>query len=297
MSRKTKAVGARCSASAKPKSKTRSKTKSAAPSGKKRTASFKASGSTTGRTARAGAAKDNGKAKRAGKPAATAKAGVKTKTKTIVAKRSARTKTVVAKRPARTRTAVAKRPNRGKARGSTEAFTGEVLTRVEADIASVIESLNTQMNTALASLTELAAAKRGRGEAVIRTAPLDRATAMFQRLLNDVVDEHVSGMLPTLVALRCEMADRAGDAHSADSHDDDFFDRGAAMLDQVLSSARVSRFDAREGEAFDSLIHLAIGETARDDLADGMVSESFRPGFRCADGKVIAPARVKVNRR
>ena len=275
MSRKTKTVGARRSTSAKPKTKTRSKAKSTATSGKKRAADSKASRTTSGRTARAGAAKCSGKAKRAGKPVATTKAGVKTKTKTVVAKRS----------------------SRGKARESTEAFAGEVLARVEADIATVIESLNTQMNTALASLTELAAAKRDRGDAVIHTAPLDRATAMFQRLLNDVVDEHLSDMLPTLVALRCEMADRAGDAQAADSHDDDFFERGGDMLDQVLSSAHVGRFDARQGEAFDSLIHLAIGETGQDDLADGMVAESVRPGFRASDGKVIAPARVKVNRR
>ncbi|MFH1420317.1 MAG: nucleotide exchange factor GrpE [Planctomycetota bacterium] len=172
----------------------------------------------------------------------------------------------------------------------------DVLAKAEADIGAVIESLNTQMTIALGTLTELAVSQRGREEAVIRTAPIDRATATFQRIVAEVVDDQLAEMLPLLVDLRNEMVDwRHGDEDS--SGDDDFVQRATELLDRVLTTARVTRFDARPGEPFDPVIHLAVGETHRDDLADGAVAESLRSGFRGARGNVLSPARVKVNRR
>lgn len=173
----------------------------------------------------------------------------------------------------------------------------DVLAKAEADIITAIDSLNTQMNSAIITLTELAVTQRGEGEAVMRTLPLDRATTTFQRLVGEVVDDQLGEMLPTLVALRGEMAQRARHAGPADTADDDFFHRGAEMLDHVLTAAGVNRFEVRPGAPFDPLIHLAVGETNRNDLADGAVAEAIQPGYRTARGKVIAPARVKVNRR
>lgn len=187
--------------------------------------------------------------------------------------------------------------NRGSGK-QTDAWASDVLARAEVEVASVIESLNKQMTSAMTAITELAVAQRGRSEAVLRTEPLDRATAMFQRLVTDAVDEHVARMLPTIIALRSEMAQRlAADAASGDAGEDDFLERGVEMLDQVLAGAQVNSFDARTGETFDPVIHLAVGETDRADLADGAVSELIQPGFRSVRGKVISPARVKVNRR
>ncbi|MGB9626150.1 MAG: nucleotide exchange factor GrpE [Phycisphaerae bacterium] len=173
----------------------------------------------------------------------------------------------------------------------------DVLARAEADIAAAVDSLNKQMSTAMATITELAVAQRGRGEAVIRTAPLDRATATFQRLIAEVVDEKLAEMLPPLISLRNEMDQRANGRGASDGTEEDFCRRGLAALDQVLAGAEVRRYDARVGEAFDPVIHLAVGETNRADLANGAVAESLQPGFRSSRGKVIVPARVKVNRR
>lgn len=172
----------------------------------------------------------------------------------------------------------------------------DVLAKAEADIITAIDSLNTQMNSAISTLTELAVTQRGEGEAVMRTLPLDRATTTFQRLVGEVVDDQLAEMLPTLVALRGEMDQRARHAGPADAADDDFFHRGVEMLDHVLTAAGVSRFNARPGAPFDPLIHLAVGEANRNDLADGAVAEAIQPGYRTTRGKVIAPARVKVNR-
>jgi len=187
--------------------------------------------------------------------------------------------------------------NRGSGK-QTDAWASDVLARAEVEVASVIESLNKQMTSAMTAITELAVAQRGRSEAVLRTEPLDRATAMFQRLVTDAVDEHVARMLPTIIALRSEMAQRlAAGAAPGDAAEDDFLERGVEMLDQVLAGAQVNSFDARTGETFDPVIHLAVGETDRADIADGAVSELIQPGFRSVRGKVISPARVKVNRR
>ncbi len=187
-------------------------------------------------------------------------------------------------------------PSPQKTREETKTPASDVLARAEADIAAAVESLNKQMSSALATLTELAVAQRGRGEAVVRTAPLDRATATFQRLVAEVVDDKLGEMLPPLIGLRNEMDQRAG-GDDAGEDGAEFCRRGVAVLDQVLAAADVRRYEARVGEGFDPLIHLAVGEMSRADLAEGAVAEVLQPGFRSGRGKVLVPARVKVNRR
>ncbi|MBI4579787.1 MAG: nucleotide exchange factor GrpE [Planctomycetes bacterium] len=173
-----------------------------------------------------------------------------------------------------------------------------LLAQAEADVGKLLTSLNTQMAAAMHVFTELAAAQRGKHEAVIRTRPLDRATAMFQRLVTEVVEERFGEILPTLVVLRRELGQRAGvpAPHGPDDQTE-FMARATEMLDQVLANADVQAYTPRPGDAFDPLIHLAVGETHRTDLAGDVVAEAFQPGYRSSRGKVIEPARVKVNRR
>ncbi len=176
----------------------------------------------------------------------------------------------------------------------------EILTKAEATIAAAIESLNTQMNAAVTTLTELAVAHRGPKEAIERPLPLDRATTTFQRLVTEVVDDQLATLLPPIVALRNDLEFRGTEASpSGRGQDDwkDFLANSVEMLDQTLVQVGVARYEPHAGVPFDSLIHLAVGETRRDDLPEGVVSESLQPGFRTARGKVISPARVKVNRR
>lgn len=175
----------------------------------------------------------------------------------------------------------------------------DLLARAEADMAVLLESLNTQMAAAMHVFTELAAAQKGKHEAIIRTKPLDRATSMFQRLVTELVDERIGEILPTTVALRNEMEQRAQAAggNADETGAAEFFTRGTEMLDQVLGNLDVHAFQPGIGDAFDPLIHLAVGETSRGDLANDVVSEVFRQGFRSVRGKVISAARIKVNRR
>ena len=185
----------------------------------------------------------------------------------------------------------------------------DLLARAEADINTLLDSLNRQMTAAMSAFTELAVAHRGPHEAVVRTKPIDRATATFQRLIGEVVDERLAEMLPPLVHLRNEIAGRAGQfaacappAGSAGrdewgSPELECLQRWQAALDQVLAAAEVQTYDARVGESFDPLIHLAVGESCRADLPAGVVAEMLGPGFWTARGKVVVPARVRVNRR
>ncbi len=174
-----------------------------------------------------------------------------------------------------------------------------LLARAEADMTKLLESLNTQMAAAMHVFTELAAAQKGKHEAIIRTKPLDRATAMFQRLVTELVDDRISEILPTLVALRNEMNQRSQATQSQPNGDGsaEFFTRGTEMLDQVLANLDVNEYLPNPGDAFDPLIHLAVGETNRLDLPGDVVSEALQAGFRSVRGKVVLAARVKVNRR
>ncbi|HPD31632.1 MAG TPA: nucleotide exchange factor GrpE [Phycisphaerae bacterium] len=178
-----------------------------------------------------------------------------------------------------------------------------LLAQAEADLTALLDSLNSHMATAVNAITELAVAQQGQHQPIIRSRPIDRATAMFQRLVAEVLDDKLAEVLPTLVALRSEMNQRArlvGSSASTESTpptDGDFFERGTAMLDQVLNTLEVRSFEPRIGDPFDPLIHLAVGQTSRNDLAEGVLAEILQPGFRTARGKVIVPARVKVNRR
>jgi hypothetical protein len=178
-----------------------------------------------------------------------------------------------------------------------------LLAQAEADLTALLDSLNGHMATAVNAITEVAIAQRGQHQPIIRSKPIDRATAMFQRLVTEVLDDKLAEILPTLVALRSEMNQRAQPSTSSTSAslnqpgNGDFFERGTAMLDQILSTLEVHPFEPRIGDPFDPLIHLAVGQSSRDDLGDGTLAEVLQPGFRTARGKVIVAARVKVNRR
>jgi len=179
---------------------------------------------------------------------------------------------------------------------SAETAAAELLTQARADITTAIETLKNQINSTLAAVTELGRPQVDKPNAVVRTAPLDRATAIFQRLVTEVIDDQLAEMLGPLIALRNETAQIAADNSPAD-RPEDFHRRAAETLDHVLTLAGVQAYEACVGEAFDPLIHLAVGEAHREDLADGAVAEQFQPGFRSNRGKIIAPAKIRINRR
>jgi molecular chaperone GrpE (heat shock protein) len=169
----------------------------------------------------------------------------------------------------------------------------ESLERSSRDLAATIDALHGQMNNAMAKLAELATIQANHNKVVIRTAPIDRATATFQRIVAEVLDDHLSEMLPPLVSLRNEFLRRAADPQG----DDDFDRRGCDALDHVLKLAGAQAFDPRVGEPLDPAIHTAVADVRRDNLADGVVAEVVQCGFRTTRGKVITPAKVRVNRR
>jgi hypothetical protein len=219
---------------------------------------------------------------------------VKSTAKKVIIKVSAKTKPSASRVAASIKKAAQKPvPRRGQSAGVSGA---DILTRAEAGINTAIETLNNQMNTALVALTELASTQGQHGKAVVRTAPLDRATSMFQRLVAEVVDEQMAEILPPLISLRNELAQEGSD-NGSDELPSEFSQRAKETLDHVLAVACVQSYEVRSGDVFDPLIHLAVGETHRQELADGAVAEQVQSGFRSARGKVLAAARVRINRR
>lgn len=68
-------------------------------------------------------------------------------------------------------------------------------------------------------------------------------------------------------------------------------------LGAVLTDLGVESFEAERNEAFDPVIHQAVGDASRDDIDANAVASSVAQGFRSARGQVLLPALVKVNRR
>lgn len=170
------------------------------------------------------------------------------------------------------------------------------LDHAEASLNSAIEAMNHHMDAAIRAIEKIANVREDQEQKVIRTTPIDRASAVFRRLISEVVDNQLAEILLPLVALRNEMTGFLSGSGSADLAND-VRARIYETLDHVLTLAGVKLYEARVGESFDSLIHLAVGETHRGDLANGVISEQHQPGFRFANGKVISPAKVSINRR
>ena len=103
-------------------------------------------------------------------------------------------------------------------------------------------------------------------------------------------------MLPPLIAHRNEIAYSEPEKCASDLPED-FRRRAVEILDHVLALAGIQSYQARVGEAFDPLIHLAVGESRREGMADGAIVEQVQPGFRSLHGKIIVPAKVHINRR
>ena len=222
------------------------------------------------------------------------KAKAKVKSTAKKAKASTRTKPS-ASRAAASSKKTSRKPVFRRAK-STGASGAELLTQAETDITTIIDILNNQMNTALVALTELASAQGQSGKAVVRTAPLDRATSIFQRLVAEVVDEQLAEMVPPLITLRNEIVQYSQD-NGPNGLPNDFGPRAQDTLDNVLAVAGIQTYETRPGDIFDPLIHLAVGETHRENLDNGAIVEQVQPGFRSARGKVLATAKVRINRR
>jgi len=137
-------------------------------------------------------------------------------------------------------------------------------------------------------------ATNGNGNGNGTGTTVHRAAAAFERLVADAVEDQLAEILPPLIALRRQIAPSAATNGKLNG---DLRSHAAETLDHVLAVAGVETFEARTGDSCDPLIHLAVGETQRDDLPSGTVAEPLQPGFRSRRGKVLVPARVRVNRR
>jgi molecular chaperone GrpE (heat shock protein) len=116
---------------------------------------------------------------------------------------------------------------------------------------------------------------------------LEGAVDSLRRLLSEVIEQRMEGLVRDLVDLRSEAAAIAD---------------GAVLpivqrVDQLLDTLGAIRFHAEPMDLVDPLIHVVLEEWQRDNVPEGVVLETIRPGFRTARGRVLCKAAVAVNKR
>ena len=121
--------------------------------------------------------------------------------------------------------------------------------------------------------------------------PSDAARAdevdALRRLLGDLIEGRMEAVVRELVAVRnaaAAMSNREGIEMTA-------------QLDRLLAEVGGVKFDAELLDHVDPLIHAVSRESLDERIADGVVVECLRPGYRTGRGVVVAKALVAVNRR
>jgi len=115
---------------------------------------------------------------------------------------------------------------------------------------------------------------------------LESAVDSLRRLLSELLERHHDAVLSELVPIRLALADA--------QHPDP----AAALLriDRLMDRLGATQFTAQRLDFVDPAIHEVKAERRLVGVADGVVAESLRPGFRNASGVVLTKAWVAVNR-
>ena len=138
-------------------------------------------------------------------------------------------------------------------------------------------------------LAELAAVRAAVEKALPRPIPADAAldgTAdAVRRILSELMEARLQSVLGRVVAIRglCAPSGVGAPALSA--------------IDQLIADLGGMRFDATRLDYADPLIHKVAGERHEAGAPDGVVLQTLQPGYRTAQGAVLAKAAVVVNRR
>jgi len=165
--------------------------------------------------------------------------------------------------------------------------------RTESSKASLLETLNHQINVVSSTLSQVINDNKEANETITQTMSLNRASVMFQHLVAEMIEDQLSELLPTLITLRNDIQG----LELGEWKEEEFQNYCLETLDQVFSKVGVNAYDARIGEVFDPVIHTAIAETHLEDQENNVVSEQIQPGYRSRRGKILMPAKVRVNRR
>jgi molecular chaperone GrpE (heat shock protein) len=120
-----------------------------------------------------------------------------------------------------------------------------------------------------------------------RGAELEESVDSLRRLLSELIDQRMEAVVQQLADIRRDAASLPAD-HGR---------RIAARLDELLESLGAERFEAETMDVVDPLIHVVVAERQQQDVPDGVIVETVRPGYRTARGRVVCKAAVAVSQR
>ncbi len=118
-------------------------------------------------------------------------------------------------------------------------------------------------------------------------AGLESAVDSLRRLLSELLERDHEAILRELVQVHLALTDSPSAAPRS----------ALERVDRLMDRLGAIRFSARELDFVDPLIHEIRAERQKSSLPDGLVAEGLRPGFRTANGVVLAKTWVAVNRR
>jgi molecular chaperone GrpE (heat shock protein) len=118
-------------------------------------------------------------------------------------------------------------------------------------------------------------------------ADLDESVDSLRRLLSELIEQRMEAVVQ-------QVADIRRDASALPA---EHATRIADRLDQLLESLGAERFDAEPMDMVDPLIHVVVAERVQQDVPDGVIVESVRPGYRTSRGRVVCKAAVAVSQR
>ena len=118
-------------------------------------------------------------------------------------------------------------------------------------------------------------------------AGLDASVDSLRRLLSELIEERMDAVVQELADIRREAATIPAE-HGT---------RVAARIDELLESLGAERFEAEPMDVVDPLIHVVVAERQQEDVPDGVIVETVRPGYRTSRGWVVCKAAVAVSQR
>ena len=115
---------------------------------------------------------------------------------------------------------------------------------------------------------------------------LEASVDSLRRLLSELIEQRMESVVRDLADVRRLAA--TGDGS-----------RGPIVerLDQVLDKLGAIQFHGEPMDIVDPLIHEVAAERRGNDVPDGVILHTLRPGYRTARGAVVCKAAVAINRR
>jgi len=169
--------------------------------------------------------------------------------------------------------------------------------RISEGLEKIQESLETLQKMAQTILAPKPVSKEEPRPSTTLDDEMDQISRSLKRSLIEVFERSEERLATPLTRIQRgleEIGQKCGvEAASVKAHIVGY----AMILFDVLQDLGVERYVADEGEYYDPMIHQCVGEDLLEGRDSGVVIRSVSPGYRSANGHVLLPALVIVNRK